>query len=67
MAVPKKRVSTTRRDKRRSNVWKLTAPTLAKCPNCGEYFRPHTVCKACGYYNGKQVVAKEAKASSDEN
>ncbi|MBQ1928322.1 MAG: 50S ribosomal protein L32 [Acutalibacteraceae bacterium] len=60
MAVPKRRVSTTRRDKRRSSVWKLTAPTLAKCPSCGEYFRPHTVCAACGQYNGKQVLVKEA-------
>ena len=28
MAVPKRRVSKTRRDKRRSNVWKMTAPAL---------------------------------------
>ncbi|MBE7028317.1 MAG: 50S ribosomal protein L32, partial [Ruminococcaceae bacterium] len=21
---------------------------------------PHRVCKACGYYNGKEVVKKEA-------
>ena len=36
MAVPKRRVSHARRDKRRSNVWKMDAPTLVKCPNCGE-------------------------------
>ncbi|MBR6785335.1 MAG: 50S ribosomal protein L32, partial [Clostridia bacterium] len=28
MAVPKRRVSKTRRDKRRSNVWKMSAPQL---------------------------------------
>ncbi len=66
MAVPKRRVSTTRRDKRRSNVWKLTAPTLVKCPNCGEYTRPHTVCKACGQYKGKQVIVKEVKAATED-
>ena len=35
MAVPKRRVSKARRDKRRSNVWKMDAPALVKCPNCG--------------------------------
>ena len=36
MAVPKRKQSKARRDKRRSNVWKLEAPTLVKCPQCGE-------------------------------
>ena len=35
MAVPKRHLSKARRDKRRSNVWKLEAPTLVKCSNCG--------------------------------
>ena len=39
MAVPKRRVSSARRDKRRSNVWKMDAPELVKCPQCGEYKR----------------------------
>ena len=52
MAVPKRRVSSARRDKRRSNVWKMEAPELQKCPNCGEYKRAHRVCPACGMYNG---------------
>ncbi len=60
MAVPKRRVSKTRRDKRRSNVWKLDAPELVKCSNCGELKRPHRICPDCGYYNGKQIVKKEA-------
>lgn len=60
MAVPKRRVSKARRDKRRSNVWKLTAPTLEKCSKCGEWKRPHRVCPECGYYNGRQVVEKDA-------
>ncbi len=56
MAVPKRRVSKARRDKRRSNVWKLTAPAFSKCPNCGELKLPHRVCKSCGYYKGKEVI-----------
>lgn len=56
MAVPKRRTSKTRRDKRRASTWKLTAPQLMKCPQCGEYKAPHKVCKACGYYKGRQVI-----------
>lgn len=60
MAVPKRRVSSARRDKRRSNVWKMDAPELVMCPQCGEYKRPHRICPECGYYNGKQVIKKDA-------
>ena len=41
MAVPKRKVSSARQNKRRSNVWKLNAPALMKCPQCGEYKMPH--------------------------
>lgn len=60
MAVPKRKHSKARRDKRRSNVWKLTAPSLMKCPQCNSFKTPHRVCGTCGYYNGRQVVKKEA-------
>ena len=60
MAVPKRRVSKARRDKRRSNVWKLDAPELVKCSQCGELKRPHRICPECGSYNGKQYVKKDA-------
>ena len=56
MAVPKGKVSKARRDKRRSVVWKLDMPGLAKCPKCGELRMPHRVCKACGTYNGREVL-----------
>lgn len=60
MAVPKRKVSKARRDKRRSNVWKISAPSLVKCPQCGEFKTTHRVCKECGYYNGREVIKKEA-------
>ncbi len=57
MAVPKRKVSGARRDKRRANNFKLVAPNMVKCPNCGEYNLDHRVCKSCGHYDGKEVVA----------
>ena len=38
MAVPKRKTSKARRDKRRSNVWKLETPGIVACPNCGDKF-----------------------------
>lgn len=59
MAVPKRKVSKSRRDKRRSSTWKLEAPEMSKCPKCGELVLSHRVCKACGTYDGKQVIEVE--------
>lgn len=54
MAVPQRRVSSTRRDKRRTHD-KLMAPTLVICPECGELKLAHRVCKHCGSYDGKKI------------
>lgn len=58
MAVPKRKVSKARRDKRRSNVWKLEAPALVKCGNCGAFKLPHQACANCGTYKGEEVIKK---------
>ncbi|MBQ2786022.1 MAG: 50S ribosomal protein L32 [Oscillospiraceae bacterium] len=60
MAVPKCKVSKARRDTRRSNNSKLVAPSVSVCPKCGEPVMPHRACKACGTYNGRQVLAAKA-------
>ena len=62
---PKNKSSKGRRDKRRAN-WKMVAPNLVKCaPNlvkcskCGALMMPHRVCKACGSYNKKEIIAQD--------
>jgi large subunit ribosomal protein L32 len=59
MAVPKKKVSPSRRDMRRSHH-ALKAAGYVECPNCGENKRSHHVCSACGYYDGREVVAAKS-------
>ena len=56
MAVPKRKHSSARRDKRRSSTWKLDQPNMVKCPKCGEYNLSHRVCSKCGAYGGKEVL-----------
>ena len=58
MAVPKRKKSKSKRDKRRTHQ-KLDAPNLSECPQCGEAKLPHHACPACGYYKGRKVIEKE--------
>jgi len=58
MAVPKRKALKWRRDQRRAQNFfsKLSAMSLATCPNCGELMMPHRACPYCGYYKGREVV-----------
>ncbi|MEZ4381545.1 MAG: 50S ribosomal protein L32 [Nannocystaceae bacterium] len=56
MAVPKKKHSPSRRDMRRANHDKVSAPALVPCSNCQEMVLPHRVCPSCGYYKGREVL-----------
>lgn len=56
MAVPKRKQSKARRDKRRAN-WKLSVPGIVECPQCHEPKLAHRACKHCGYYGDKQIIA----------
>ncbi|NLN06298.1 MAG: 50S ribosomal protein L32 [Firmicutes bacterium] len=58
MAVPKRKTSKQRKNKRRTH-WKLTVPGLVSCPQCHEPKLPHHVCVHCGYYKGEEVVETE--------
>lgn len=58
MAVPKRKTSKSRRDKRRTHD-KATPPELVECPQCHELKRPHHVCPNCGHYRGSEVFGSE--------
>lgn len=62
MAVPKRRTSRMKRDQRRAQHDKVTAPNLIACPNCGDMTVPHRVCATCGHYKGREVKAVKAAA-----
>lgn len=55
MAVPKRKTSKSKRDKRRTHQ-KLDAPNVASCPECGEAVQPHHACPSCGVYKGRNVI-----------
>ena len=56
---PKQKISKARRNSRRAN-WKLSLPTIGKCPRCQAFKLSHRMCGQCGYYDGQQIVNMEA-------
>ncbi|TFB08556.1 50S ribosomal protein L32 [Candidatus Marinimicrobia bacterium MT.SAG.2] len=56
MALPKRKISKSRRDKRRTH-YKATISTTMNCPKCLQPKLTHRVCPNCGYYNGRSVIA----------
>jgi large subunit ribosomal protein L32 len=58
MGLPKRRLSKTRKRKRRTH-WKLSTPGLTKCSHCSQPKTPHSVCPNCGFYAGREVVRIE--------
>ncbi len=55
MALPKRRVSSARRDRRRSHM-AATPPPLEECPQCHSPKVPHRVCRTCGTYAGREII-----------
>ena len=54
MAVPKKKVSPSRRGNRRSHD-SLTKTNVIECENCGAEKIAHHICSSCGHYRKRQV------------
>lgn len=58
MALPKRKTSKARRDKRRSHFG-MNPPRLQECPQCHSPKLPHYACPTCGSYAGRQVIEIE--------
>jgi large subunit ribosomal protein L32 len=65
MAVPKKKVSPSRRDMRRSHH-ALTATNVVEDKDTGEFRRPHHVDLKTGMYKGRQVLVRKEKGEEAE-
>ncbi len=65
MAGPKGKISKARKNSRRAN-WKLSAPSIEKCPRCQKMKLSHRICRHCGYYDGRDVLNLEAKKAAKE-
>ena len=63
MGVPRHHLAKGRQGRRRSHL-ALRPLTLVACSHCKKMITPHTVCKFCGYYKGREVgnvLAREMK------
>ncbi len=54
MAVPKRKQSKSRRNKRRTQQT-VVMPPIIHCAQCGAPIIPHNACSECGYYKGRKV------------
>jgi len=54
-AVPKRRISKARRDRRRAHDF-IQPFHLVRCPNCGAMKRSHHMCLECGTYRGREIL-----------
>lgn len=64
MAVPKSKISTSRRGMRRSHD-SMKQPAWQECPDSGELKRPHHICMTTGMYKGRQVIKPKNKLDTE--
>ncbi|HAJ95156.1 MAG TPA: 50S ribosomal protein L32 [Actinobacteria bacterium] len=69
MAVPKRKISRTNRDKRRTHDG-IKLLNITECSRCHSKKIAHHVCIACGYYKNTEIIPqkkdKKAKAKVKE-
>ncbi len=65
MAVPRHKHTRSSVGQRRMHIF-ITPAALAVCQKCAKPVRPHTMCKNCGYYKGKEVINVMAKLTRKE-
>ena len=65
MAVPRHRHTKSSVHQRRMHIF-ITPTALTLCQKCKAKVRPHTICKHCGYYKGKEVINVMGKLTKKE-
>ncbi len=65
MAVPKSKITRSKRGMRRAHL-ALSGANPNECANCGELTRPHHVCPSCGHYADREVVAMVDEIDFDD-
>lgn len=64
MALPKKKLSRTRRNRRRAHE-ALGKIHLVACPQCREAMRPHHICPHCGTFRGVKYLVTGADQANN--
>lgn len=65
MAVPKRKISRTNRDKRRTHDG-IKLLNITECPRCHSKKIAHHVCIACGYYKNSEIISQEKDKKAKE-
>lgn len=65
MAVPRHRHTRSSVGQRRMHQF-IKPASLTSCQKCGKPVQPHTICKNCGFYKGKEFIDVMAKLSKKE-
>jgi len=65
MAVPKQKKSKAKVRARRGKI-SIQSPRTTICPKCNSPKIPHTVCKVCGTYKGREVIDLEKRKKRKE-
>jgi large subunit ribosomal protein L32 len=66
MAVQQRRVSKTRKRKRKAAFKYVTNP-IAKCKNCGTPHISHHLCQECNHYGGQLLTSKWDASKTKKN
>ena len=64
MAVPKSKITNSRRGMRRSHD-AISGSSYTECQNCGELMRTHHVCGSCGFHKGREVIAQKVMGEEE--
>ena len=65
MAVPRHKHTRSSVGQRRMHIF-ITPVSLATCPKCNKAAMPHTICKHCGYYKGREFINVLGKLTKKE-